>query len=76
MSERAPRLVVHVRDGMITCIDSEIPLDVLVVDFDTDGADEDRLSGPDDDQACTSLHTPIADPAEVAKFWQLYWGKD
>jgi hypothetical protein len=43
-----PKVVITVEGGLIQCIDSEVPLDVAVLDFDIDGADSEELTEYED----------------------------
>lgn len=41
--KKLPTIVVQVTGGIVRCINSSIPVRVLILDTDTDGADSDRI---------------------------------
>ena len=57
------RVLVTMEGGLIQDVTSDLPVDVLVLDFDTDGADEDRIYA--------IPNPPLLDDAYVSE-WQPY----
>lgn len=43
-SQKAPRVVVHVEGGIVQGWVADVPVDVIVLDYDVEGADEDEIS--------------------------------
>lgn len=66
-----PTVVVVIEGGLVHSAIADVPASVVVVDLDTEGADEDkveRISGIDSDVYVTHLPEPEIDPDFVGQF--------
>lgn len=43
MSEKRPRVVIEIDGGLVQDVCSDVPIDVIILDYDVEGCDDDRV---------------------------------
>jgi hypothetical protein len=71
-----PAAVVTMEGGLIQNIDSNMLMDILVVDFDTDGVDEVDLLKINGDQCTAASWQPVGDADIVRSCFKQYQDSD
>jgi len=64
------RVVIGVEGGLVTGVSADRPVEVLVLEYDTDGVEEDQISVIDGEECCTGYFSADLLPDVVAKCFE------
>lgn len=67
-----PLIVINVDGGVIQDIIADTAVEVIVLDFDTDGIEDEKLHGTGAEQALVSRWQVPADPVQIADVLATY----
>ena len=68
-----PRIVVHIHGGLVDSVISEGPMEVLIIDEDTEGADDDEISVIDGEEVCCHIQNTVVDKELIRNSFKNYY---
>ena len=76
MNTPPPRIVITMEGGLVQAVLSNIAVDVLVIDYDTEGTTDPTVMIPQsdgtDEEAVTTIHTVLPEDRQPERVNQLF----